>query len=192
MADWSTVTLVPWMRFSSWPSIRGSHWLKFLSRPAKSNKLFSIFQKCRRTQNLKIKEGERFVLLPRWRCRKASVALLERSMASSGSISPFSFISFPIQLPVRKVKSGKLWWTVPLMKECSWKKTPQETDFYRIDETKHVIPSSAPSMIPDRYHPPLYDGRVQLPHAADVPRPLELLWVDEEDRLLHPRKDLII
>lgn len=51
---------------------------------------------------------------PRWRCRKASDALLHRSMASSGSISPFSFISFPIQLPVRKVKSGKLWWTVPL------------------------------------------------------------------------------
>lgn len=38
-------------------------------------------------------------------------------MASSGSISPFSFISFPIQFPVRKVKSGKLWWTVPLVKE---------------------------------------------------------------------------
>lgn len=52
--------------------------------------------------------------LPRWRCRKARVALLERLMASSGSISPFSFIIFPIQFPVRKVKSGKLWWTVPL------------------------------------------------------------------------------
>lgn len=55
-------------------------------------------------------------LLPRWRCRKASDALLQRSMASLGSISPFSFISFPTQLPVRKVKSGKLWWTVPLTK----------------------------------------------------------------------------
>lgn len=63
--------------------------------------------------------------LPRWRCRKASVALLERSMAISGSISPFNFISFPIQLPVRKVKSGKLWWTVPLMKDSSSKKTTQ-------------------------------------------------------------------
>lgn len=40
MADWSTVILVPWMRFSSCPSIRGSHWLKFLSRPAR-------IQKCR-------------------------------------------------------------------------------------------------------------------------------------------------
>lgn len=57
----------------------------------------------------------RWILL-RWRCRKASVALLQRLMASSGSISPFSFISFPIQFPVRKVKSGKLWWTVPLAK----------------------------------------------------------------------------
>lgn len=61
--------------------------------------------------------GDLWWLLPRWRCRKASVALLERLMATSGSISPFSFISFPIQLPVRKVKSGKLWCTVPLVTE---------------------------------------------------------------------------
>lgn len=60
---------------------------------------------------------EASLLLLRWRCKKASVALLERSMASLGSISPLSFNSFPIQLPVRKVKSGKLWWTVPLKKK---------------------------------------------------------------------------
>ena len=36
MADWSTVTLVPWMRFGSCPLIRASHWSKFLCRPAKS------------------------------------------------------------------------------------------------------------------------------------------------------------
>lgn len=35
MADWSTVTLVPSMRFSFCPSIRGSHWLKFFSNPEK-------------------------------------------------------------------------------------------------------------------------------------------------------------
>lgn len=47
-------------------------------------------------------------------------------------------------------------------------------------------------MIPDGDHLPLYDGGVQLLHAADVPRPLELLWVDEEDGLFDPRKDLVI
>lgn len=57
------------------------------------------------------------LFLPRCRWRKASVALLQTSMAISGSISPFSFIIFPIKLPVRKVKSGKLWWTVPLKEE---------------------------------------------------------------------------
>lgn len=80
-----------------------------------------LLQSCRSpdnfsiVQNLSISEFELNVLvkenliLPRCRCRKASVALLQRSMATSGSISPFSFMSFPIQLPVRKVKSGKLW-----------------------------------------------------------------------------------
>lgn len=112
MADWNTVTLVPSMRCSFCPSIKGSHWLKFFSNPVRYRSIF--FQSiCRRTQDLFVVVSQ---LLPRWRCRKASDALLQRSMASSGSISPFSFISFPIQLPVRKVKSGKLWWTVPLTK----------------------------------------------------------------------------
>lgn len=38
MEDWSKVILVPWMRLSSCPSIRGSHWLKFFSRPAEKKK----------------------------------------------------------------------------------------------------------------------------------------------------------
>lgn len=132
MADWSTVTLVPGMRFSSCPSIRGSHWLKFASRPAKSKQdLWSLgTQNIKKVKEMTGRDGESFS--PRWRCRKASVALLERSMAISGSISPFSFISFPIQLPVRKVKSGKLWWTVPLMKDRSSKKT---TDLYTTHKT---------------------------------------------------------
>lgn len=71
--------------------------------------------------------------LPRWRCRKASVALLQRSMATSGSISPFSFISLPIQLPVRKVKSGKLWWTVPLPGE-TWPAGQDAAHFYGSNE----------------------------------------------------------
>lgn len=73
------------------------------------------------------------LLSPRCRCRKASVALLDRSMASSGSISPFSFISFPIQLPVRKVKSGKLWWTVPLKEGGHM--TPQSVRRQRLKPT---------------------------------------------------------
>lgn len=36
MADCSTVMFVPSMRFSSWPSISGSHWSKFLFNPAKA------------------------------------------------------------------------------------------------------------------------------------------------------------
>lgn len=32
--DCSTVTLVPWIKLSSFPSIRGSHWLKSFSRAA--------------------------------------------------------------------------------------------------------------------------------------------------------------
>lgn len=51
---------------------------------------------------------------------------------------------------------------------------------------------SRPVLVPDGDHFPLYDGRVELLHAADVSRPLELLWVDEKDWLLHPRKDLIV
>lgn len=35
MADCSVMTLVPLIRCSSSPSIRGSHWLKFLSRPVR-------------------------------------------------------------------------------------------------------------------------------------------------------------
>lgn len=191
MADWSTVTLVPGMRFSSCPSIRGSHWLKFASRPAKSKQdLWSLgTQNIKKVKEMTGRDGESFS--PRWRCRKASVALLERSMAISGSISPFSFISFPIQLPVRKVKSGKLWWTVPLMKDRSSKKTTQIcTQPTKLRRLHFHLTSRLP--VPDGDHFPLYAGRVQLLHAADVPRPLELLWVDEEDRLLHPCKDLVV
>lgn len=49
-----------------------------------------------------------------------------------------------------------------------------------------------PSTIPDGDHLPLNEGRVQLLHAADVPRPLELLGVDEEDRLFDPREDVLV
>lgn len=49
-----------------------------------------------------------------------------------------------------------------------------------------------PSTIPDGDHLPLNEGRVQLLHAADVPRPLELLGVDEEDRLSDPREDFLV
>lgn len=46
--------------------------------------------------------------------------------------------------------------------------------------------------VPDGDHLPLGDGRVQLPHATDVPRPLELLRVDEKERLLDARKGLVL
>jgi len=104
-------------------------------------------------------------------------------MATSGSISPFSFSSLPIQFPVRKVKSGKLWWTAPLVEESRTVRTRP------VPPVTTGGPSAAP---PDGDHLPLDDGRVQLPHAADVPRPLELLRVDEEDGLLHPREELVV
>lgn len=47
-------------------------------------------------------------------------------------------------------------------------------------------------MIPDGDHLPLCDGRVQLPHADDVPRPLELLRVDEKERLFDLREGLVL
>lgn len=128
------------------------------------------------------------VVLPRWRCRKAKVALLQRSMAISGSISPFNFISFPIQFPVRKVKSGKLWWTVPLKE---WQREVGRNDNMIYCAALNLLPEPPLSAVPDGDHFPLYDRRVQLLHATDVSCPLELLWVDEEDRLLHLRKDLI-
>lgn len=46
--------------------------------------------------------------------------------------------------------------------------------------------------VPDGDHLPLGDGRVQLPHTTDVPRPLELLRVDEKHRLLDTRKGLVL
>lgn len=49
-----------------------------------------------------------------------------------------------------------------------------------------------PPTIPDGDHLPLNEGRVQLLHAADVPRPLELLGVDEEDGLFDPREDVLV
>lgn len=46
--------------------------------------------------------------------------------------------------------------------------------------------------VPDGDHLALCDGRVQLPHATDVPCPLELLRVDEKERLLDPGKGLVL
>lgn len=46
--------------------------------------------------------------------------------------------------------------------------------------------------VPDGDHFSVYDSTVQLLHAADVSRPLELLRIDEENGLLDPRKDLVI
>lgn len=46
--------------------------------------------------------------------------------------------------------------------------------------------------VPDGDHLALGDGRVQLPHATDIPRPLELLRVDEKERLLDPGKGLVL
>lgn len=125
--------------------------------------------------------------LPRWRCRKARDALLQRSMASSGSTSPFSFISFPIQLPVRKVKSGKLWCTVPLTQD----RTSGSVVLWLEGHLKRTL-NLARQWLPNCDHLPLGGGRVQLPHAADVPCPLELLRVDEEDGLLDLSKDLVL
>lgn len=127
--------------------------------------------------------------LPRWRCRNASDALLQRSMASSGSTSPFSFISFPIQLPVRKVKSGKLWCTVPLTQD----RTLGSVGLWLEEHFKKAVNQWWRRRgLPNSDHLPLGGTRVQLPHAADVPRPLELLRVDEEDGLLDLSKDLIL
>lgn len=106
------------------------------------------------------------------------MALLERLMASSGLISPFSFIIFPIQFPVRKVKSGKLWWTVPLGGGGV------------LALFQELMAAAA--VVPDGDHLPLRDRRVQPSHAADVPRPLELLRVDEEERLFDPREGLVL
>lgn len=74
------------------------------------------------------------------------------------------------------MKSGKLWWTVPLA-------NGGKVRF--ISRLVLIVP-----VIPDGDHLPLSDGRVQLPHATDVLRPLELLRVDEKDRLFDLRKDL--
>lgn len=52
--------------------------------------------------------------------------------------------------------------------------------------------AAARPWVPNGDHLPLCGGRVQLPHAADVPRPLELLRVDEEDGLLDLSKDLVL
>ena len=69
-----------------------------------------------------------------------------------------------------------------------------DTDLYKTHKTTltSFSPNVSAAFVPDSDHLPLYAGRVQLLHAADVPRPLELLRVDEEDRLLHPWKDLIV
>lgn len=52
--------------------------------------------------------------------------------------------------------------------------------------------AAAQPLLPNGDHLPLGGGRVQLPHAADVPCPLELLGVDEEDGLLDLSKDLVL
>lgn len=77
------------------------------------------------------------------------------------------------------------------MKDRSSKKTTQIcTQPTKLRRLHFHLTSALP--VPDGDHFPLYAGRVQLLHAADVPRPLELLRVDEEDRLLHPWKDLVV
>lgn len=67
---------------------------------------------CPENQATRVTEEGRF--LPKCFCRKASEALLMRSMATPESISPFNVSLFPIILPVTKVKSAKFWCTEPL------------------------------------------------------------------------------
>lgn len=67
---------------------------------------------CHENQATRVTEEGRF--LPKCFCRKASEALLMRSMATPESISPFNVSLFPIILPVTKVKSAKFWCTEPL------------------------------------------------------------------------------
>lgn len=64
MADWSTVIFVPLMRFSSCPSIRGSHWSKLLSSPAEAEVRRRFGECCRGGRRraltqVALQEGER-------------------------------------------------------------------------------------------------------------------------------------
>lgn len=92
-------------------------------------------------------------------------------------------------------EEGEVWET--LVDRASDEGTESEESITLEGRTEFCLSQSfilpfALSTIPDGDHLPLYDGGVQLLHAADVPRPLELLRVDEEDGLFDPRKDLLI
>lgn len=105
-----------------------------------------------------------------------------------GSISPFSFMSLPIQFPVRNVKSGKLWWTDPLPKHSK----AQLNEAHFLDWITSWLGEKKIVYWLDGYHFSRKDGRVQLLHTDDIPNPLEFFRVNKKDWFLHFREDLLI
>lgn len=158
------------MRFSSCPLISGSHWSKFLSKPAKAETIspLGVFQKQLGTCDGTYWDGA--AGRRAWLCCRGWWRAQGQSPLSASSASRSSFLSGRWS----RGSSGG-----PFL----WRKEAKLDLFY---EPVLVVP-----MIPDGDHLPLCDGRVQLPHATDVLRPLELLRVDEKDRLFDPRKGLV-
>lgn len=170
MADWSTVIFVPLMRFSSCPSIRGSHWSKFLSNPAKAEVRRRLGRGGRRRgtalTQMALQEGQR-----------RFVAEVDGDLGVDLS---FQLHQLPDPVSCQEGEVGEA-----LVHRPPGDGRKATSDPFRRRGT--VVPA-----VPDGDHLALGDGRVQLPHATDVPRPLELLRVDEKERLLDPGKGLVL
>lgn len=162
MADWNTVTLVPSMRCSSCPSIRGSHWSKFFSNPARYRSIF-----------FKASAAEHTIYVGRFPAL-TEMALQEGERCSVAEVHGQLGVDLSLQLhqlpdPVAR-QEGEVWET--LVNRASdegiriRKRHQHEGGFE---------PDGCSAWLPDGDHLPLYGGGVQLPHAADVVRPLELL-----------------
>lgn len=117
------------------------------------------------------------------------VALQEGKRCFVGKVNGELGVDLPFELqqlpdPVTR-QEGEVWETLV---DCSSEEEKQSHGRRRIaSQGTALLP-----VLPDGDHLPLGDVGVQLLHFADVRRPLELFWVDEEDRLFYPGIQLVL